>query len=349
MKRKMFVLLALVAFSFALIVARTTPYLVLAQKHDKLIGELPDGSFKYRDKIYESKKAFIESGARCPVKAPDDIRLAEIQEEVARSIADRKVESAKSGGPSDDTAVLRNPGSVTIPVYFHVIQSNGTAGVNGTSYVTAKMLDDQIAAMNAGFAGTDSQGAGAPTPFTFYKAGVDYRVNSTWYNAGPSTAAQTQMKQALRIGSADDLNIYTNSGGGYLGWATFPSSYNSNPKDDGVVIDHESLPGGALADYDEGDTATHEVGHWLGLYHTFQGGCARSTTSGGDLVSDTPAERSPYYGCGANRDSCTGNKYPSVDPIHNFMDYSDDVCLYQFTPGQSTRSDDQHYTYRQDK
>lgn len=348
MKRKTFVMLALIAFSFALVVAHTPPNLVLAQKHDKLIGELPDGSFKYRDKIYESKKAFIESGARCPVKAPDDIRLAEIQEEVARFVADKKAESAKSGGPGDDTAALRAAGSVNIPVYFHVIQANGTAGQSGTGYVPQRMLDDQIDAMNSSFAGSDSPG-GANTPFRFTYAGADYTVNSSWYNAGPSTSAQSQMKNALRIGSADDLNIYTNSGGGYLGWATFPSSYNSRPSDDGVVIDHESLPRGALADYNEGDTATHEVGHWLGLYHTFQGGCARNTTSGGDLVSDTPAERSPYYGCGSNRDSCPGNKYPGLDPIHNFMDYSDDVCLYQFTAGQSTRSDSQHATYRQGK
>ncbi|MDQ3650308.1 MAG: zinc metalloprotease [Acidobacteriota bacterium] len=346
MKRKMFAIVALVALCLALIATFSTPNLVVAQKNDKLIGELPDGSFKYRDKIYKSKQAFVESGARCPVKAPDDIRLAEIQAEVANFIADKKAESAKSGGPVDDTAVLRSAGSVTIQVYFHVIQS--TAGTSGTGYVPASMLRDQIDAMNSSFAGSDSPG-GANTPFRFNQAGVNYTVNSSWYNAGPDTAAETQMKNALRVGSADDLNIYTNSGGGYLGWATFPSSYASNPKDDGVVIDHESLPRGALAAYDEGDTATHEVGHWLGLYHTFQGGCARSATGGGDLVSDTPAERSPYYGCGANRDSCTGSRFPGIDPIHNYMDYSDDACLYQFTAGQSTRSDAQHNTYRQGK
>jgi hypothetical protein len=275
--------------------------------------------------------------------------MEEIEAEVSRAMAARGNANRKGATTGDDASADRSAGSVTVPVYFHVIQANGTAGVSGTGYVPQHMLQDQIDAMNAGFSGTDPQGTGANTPFRFVLVSVDYTVNSSWYNAGPGTAAESQMKNALRIGTADDLNFYTNSGGGYLGWATFPSDYSRRPKMDGVVIDHESLPGGALAAYDEGDTGTHEVGHWLGLYHTFQGGCARNATSGGDLVSDTPAERSPNYGCPGSRDTCTGSRFPGLDPIHNFMDYSDDVCLYQFTAGQSARADAQHLTYRQGK
>lgn len=235
--------------------------------------------------------------------------------------------------------LARSPGtfltaSPVIPVYFHVIRAT-----DGSGDLTDAAIGAQLNVLNAAFAGSG---------FSFTLAATTRTSNDTWYTAEPGTQAEKQMKTALRQGGSNALNIYSNNmGGGLLGWATFPSSYASKPLMDGVVILYSSLPGGTAAPYNLGDTATHEVGHWMGLYHTFQGGCAAPRKKGsGDFVGDTPAEKSPAFGCPAGRDSCTGVKFPGLDPIENFMDYTDDACMDRFTPGQITRMNEQWAAYR---
>ena len=291
--------------------------------------------------VFESHKAFIDAGRRCSTRDADDLEIEEIENDVNRN---RGVAGRGPGGVGDGSGGTRKPsasGSITVPVHFHVVSK-----LDGTGDIPEARLDSQIVAMNEHFSGQDTpdyRGAAADMSFRFVKASVTRTQNDTWYAAGPGSAAQTAMKNALHTGSADDLNFYTNSGGGYLGWATFPNEYSGSPSQDGVVCYWASLPGSNYVPYNEGDTGTHEVGHWLGLYHTFQGGCSLTN----DGVADTPAERGPTFGCPTgDLDTCKGKRNPGIDPYENFMDYTDDPCMYKFTLDQSARADSMWATYR---
>jgi len=279
--------------------------------------------FVIEGRSFVSQEAFIAAGLRCGTPHVDEERAAEIDAAIA----------ARQGGPGQSRKPGTNPppavtGGV-INVYVHVITSSA-----GDGYVPDSQIQDQIDVLNAAY---------APSDWSFQLVSIDRTANDVWYTMSPGTTAEAQAKAALRQGTAIDLNIYTaNLGGGLLGWATFPWDYASNPSNDGVVVLYSSLPRGSAAPYNEGDTATHEVGHWMGLYHTFQGGCSKRN----DLVSDTPAERSPAYGCPVGRDSCVGRKDPGLDPIYNFMDYTDDACMFEFTTGQDARMDSAFSAYR---
>jgi len=254
----------------------------------------------------------------CPVH-PSDEEVAAMESDFAARKAEKSFSEASNvtGG--------------VINVYFHVVRK-GTGIANGD--VSTAMINDQMTVLNNAYASTG---------WAFNLVATDRTTNTTWYNNCYGNA-ESAMKNGLRVGTADDLNIYScNPSGGILGFATFPSSYNSQPKLDGVVVLYSSLPGGSAVPYDEGDTATHEVGHWMGLYHTFQGGCARSLT-GGDGVADTPAEKSAAFGCPGGRDTC--RNITGLDPIENFMDYTDDSCMFTFSPDQDARMDAQFTAYR---
>ena len=253
----------------------------------------------------------------------------------ARQIEERERDLASAlaaSGRSAARAGAAVQATVTIPVVVHVISEDGTrAGGN----LPDSMINEQIDVLNEAFAGGTG---GAVTAFAFQLTDVNRVTNPAWYPIVYQSRTESEMKAALRVGGKGTLNIYTGAlSDDLLGWATFPQRRLSTS--DGVVVRAESLPGGTSTSFNEGDTATHEVGHWLNLYHTFQGGCGGQ----GDRVADTPAEASPASGCPEGRNTCSS---PGFDPIHNFMDYSVDPCMDEFTPGQAARMIDAWNAYR---
>ncbi len=253
---------------------------------------------------------------RCSTIEPSEVEKARIETEIGVNL---------HVGPAGVSRQAVTGGVVN--VYFHVV-NNGSGIGNGDT--TSQMITDQMSVLNAAYASTG---------WSFNLVSTDRTTNATWY-ANCYGTAETAMKTALHQGTADDLNVYTcNPSGGILGYATFPSSYASKPSIDGVVLLFSSLPGGSATPYNLGDTATHEVGHWMGLYHTFQGGC----NGAGDSVADTEPEKSAAFGCPVGRDTC---RKGGVDPITNFMDYTDDFCMDRFSLGQNDRMAAQFTTYR---
>ncbi len=271
-------------------------------------------AFHWQGEEWVDQHAFILRGLRCGTRDYTPEEIAAIETNFQLRLQSRGGMQALSTE------------SINIPVYFHVI-TDGSKGTVGSAQLT-----QQINVLN---------GAYGPAGFYFTFAGVTYTNNPTWFTMQPGTTAESAAKHQLHTGNATTLNLYTaGPGGGLLGWSTFPWNYDSKPAMDGVVVLYSSLPGGSAAPYNLGDTATHETGHWLGLYHTFQGGCTKKN----DGIRDTPAERSPAYGCPTGRDSCVSK--PGLDPIRNFMDYTDDSCMNNFTPMQDSRMRNMYGAYR---
>jgi hypothetical protein len=224
----------------------------------------------------------------------------------------------------------------TIPVYIHVIRT-GTAVAQGN--VPGAWIHDQIDVLNMSYAGFYG---GADTGFRFHLEDVDRTTNARWFNMTAGGEDEHKAKRALRRGGADALNIYTVDGGKYLGWAYFPSGYASRPHMDGVIMAFGSMPGSTIP----GSATTTWASRRRMRPGTGLGSTTRSrevATPRGDHVADTPAEKKPAFGCQVGRDTCLE---AGVDPIHNFMDYSDDPCMFEFTAGQGERMQEQYLFFR---
>jgi len=246
--------------------------------------------------------------------------------------------------PSDCAYSSTNPDAAydpveawEIPVVFHIIQRT-----NGTGDVTDANIHEQIDILNEDFrAIAGSNGApGNDSMIQFRLATVDpngnpttgitHTTNNTWYNDSGNFMPSLGWDQDRY------LNIFTNSCSGYLGYVwDFPAAIAGNGND-GVVVLWSAVGDNAPvgAPYNQGRTVTHEVGHYLGLWHTFDNGCGSTSNcySTGDAICDTNRQSQPTYGCPSNPSSC-GN----LDPFRNYMDYTNDICMWEFTPEQINR------------
>lgn len=286
-----------------------------AQLEDATEGGLPveeQSPITVGEVTYPSVDAFMASGARCG---------SDLSEEELRSAEALQWRHPAVRAFLEDGIAPAYAGTISVDVYVHVI-TKGSGSSNGE--LSASEIADQIEVLNDAY-----QGAGMDIEFNLVS--TDYKTKSSWYTMSMGSSYESSMKSSMRQGGADALNLYfLRPSGGVLGWSTWPWDYSADPDDDGVVIRNTTLPGGSETGYNEGFTAVHEIGHWLGLYHTFQGGCSTSN----DKVKDTPAERSANYGCPSSRDTCSSS---GSDPVTNYMDYSVDSCMEEFSSGQVSR------------
>lgn len=217
-------------------------------------------------------------------------------------------------------SVPKDLGTVVVPIYFHDMYFRGISGNIG--YINDSTIQNWVTELNQNF---------APAGFEFDVRGINHELNEDWYYANKGSSQERAMKNALREGGAETLNIYLHNGNQGSSYASAPNQYQNDPILDGVVLVSNNAP-----------TLTHEIGHWLGLLHTFHNNC--STTNDG--IADTPAQR--YTGtadCNVNRDTCP--TLPGLDPLNNFMSYQFH-CMNEFTPGQNQRMCESWLQYRAD-
>ncbi len=234
------------------------------------------------------------------------------------------------------------PGTVwRIPVVVHVIQS-----ASGAGNLSDTLVQSQIQVLNEDFralAGTSGAG-GVDSRIEFFLAttdpsgqptnGIRRYTNNTWF------ADAGSYWNSIAWNTNRYLNIYTNNagGGGVLGYVpAIPQAGGLvGTAADRVVILYSAFgrPGLGGSPYNLGRTCTHEVGHYLGLFHTFEGGCGSASAcyTSGDRICDTNPEAQPRYGCPTTATSCG-----SLDPVRNYMDYTNDSCMTGFSAEQVRR------------
>lgn len=248
-----------------------------------------------------------------------------------------------TNNPQNKNAVV-----ITIPVVVHVLWNTASQNISDAQILSQiDVLNEDFARLNADAVNTPAgfAGLGANTQIQFCLAQRDPSGNPTTgivrkQTSTTSFSSNDNIKKNANGGdnpwdATKYLNIWSgNLSGGLLGYAQFPGGPVAT---DGVVILYNAFGrvGNVVAPFNKGRTATHEVGHWLNLYHIW--GDDGSSCAGSDQVSDTPNQSSENYNCPnfPKTDGCTGTS-PGV-MFMNYMDYTDDACMNIFTTGQSTR------------
>jgi PKD repeat protein len=245
--------------------------------------------------------------------------------------------------PAQDTGFVAGGPTYVIPVYIHNIYNP----VNMDGYVSDAQIDSQMTALNREFARNNigikfcliNRHKGS-TSWPSGKNGVTRDTSRVYTYHTRTVAEQQKLMSYSDVPSDSVLNIYIVSSVCYnppscatnltLGYSSLPTIPDNFPLD-GIVIRSNVFGcnnSGLLGSFHQGKILVHEVGHFLTLYHTFEFGCTP-----GDEVADTRPCSTAVYTCNDNELDCNGN----LRMIHNHMDYPDDPCRYQFTPGQGTR------------
>ena len=225
--------------------------------------------------------------------------------------------------------------TLEIPVIVNVLYKTTVQNISSAQ------IQSQITALNNDFQAANTDYNLTPSVFQSLRAGntkirfvLDGIIRKSTTKTGWS--ADNSMKSTAKGGISPSspttkLNIWIcNLSGGILGYAQFPGGSSTT---DGIVIDNNAFgtTGTVQAPFNKGRTATHEVGHWMNLRHIWG-----DANCGSDLVTDTPNHNTANYGCPTypHYSTCSGKP---VEMTMNYMDYSDDACMYMFTSGQKTR------------
>ena len=260
---------------------------------------------------------FKTMGKRCLIK-----RRPAHHRKVSRPLAD-------SGDCTLSRTAIKNEywpmQTYIIPIVFHIIHKT-----DGTGNIPDQRIHRQVQVLNQDFAAVmGSPGEkGYNTKIQFELVRITRTANDRWHN----DQDEVQYKLTLGWDQQRYLNVYVNTASGYLGYAYLPQE-DSGDVYDGVVMNYEAVGGrdSGNAPFDQGRTLVHETGHYLGLLHTFEGyGCYEGYEAG-DLIADTHSEDTEHYGC--TRTYTCG----TPDDIHNYMNYTDDSCMHEFTPEQANR------------